>query len=907
MINSRHYQSLSPDDIGFEVGGNVEFVAQHSLCTGCATCEAVCEWDAVTMVYDPAKGIDLPRIDVDACVHCEACIQVCPGFEIVISDRPETQRDLPYHPLIGRYAGLWRGYAGSAELRSGGASGGMVTQLLHFLLSGRMIDGAIVTGMDPDHALQTAPYIARTYKELLRSQKSKYCPTPLNRILKSILRGELQAERIAFVGLPSHVHGLRLLQRSHPVLKQTIPYVISLFTSHVPSRRATEFLLRQQNIQPESVAYIEYRGGGVPGRLRLVLKDGSEKHVEHLDWTFWGHSFPHFFCSRREWLAFDKLSQWADFSMGDNWSNMQDQKGKSTVITRSDAAEEIVLRMMREGAFIAEPMTAKELIQDQELKKKLDIGIRLVTARLFGWKLPIYESHFPVRWLSFPGALWNAINVRLTESPLPYDILGKYIKFTYVIRKGLSKIPLLWTLLKHLLIALMPARTAMSIRLKKHKITMIGGYGSRDIGDEAMPHADRLNLKKLLDENVEIVMLSHDPEYTSRYHGERSVHDILGISVGPDEGFLRKAFSILASIFFLFGTVLQRLHIRLRLWKSAREALDEIASSDLLFNVGGGNLNSIITDELYKKCTTYIAARILRKPVIVSGQTIGPFTRKFDAWYAKTALNLVHMITLRDKETSRERLKAIGVTKPAIADTADDAMTLPAIGDHEIRSIFQEETGWSWRLPGKNPLIVMNMKASLRLFKGQDRNGGLENETDLLARIADELVSSFGAAILFLPTDYSDDADDREVHREILRRMTHAPQARSIEGEYTDQMLKGMIGLADCVIGARYHFLVFAASQSVPFLGMASGLYQQTKLKGLADLCGLPDCFVKEDMEFLKFADAWPQVLNFISHRDCIRKQLRSVVPDLMQRSQEAVREAARLLRERGSHDHRKS
>ena len=81
--------------------------------------------------------------------------------------------------------------------------------------------------------------------------------------------------------------------------------------------------------------------------------------------------------------------------------------------------------------------------------------------------------------------------------------------------------------------------------------------------------------------------------------------------------------------------------------------LDELADADLLFNVGGGNINSVIPAELYRKCTMHLAARAVGIPVVISGQTIGPFTRRTDRLMARMALNGVRMITLRDRGTSR--------------------------------------------------------------------------------------------------------------------------------------------------------------------------------------------------------------------------------------------------------------
>ena len=334
----------------------------------------------------------------------------------------------------------------------------------------------------------------------------------------------------------------------------------------------------------------------------------------------------------------------------------------------------------------------------------------------------------------------------------------------------------------------------------------------------------------------------------------------------------------------------------MRLWPTARLFLDELSCADLLFNVGGGNLNSVIPTELYKKCTTYLTARILRKPVILSGQTIGPFTKRQDARYARFCMNYVNMITFRDRETSCRRLRAIGVNKPIMLDAADDAMTIPRIPREEAENLLRSNASSSWWNLQSHLTVVMNLKASLRIFKGEGRKSGLDQEINLMAMIADRLVDECGAKIFFLPTDYSPGVDDREVHRDALSRMKFASKAICIENEYDDVHLKGIIALADAAIGVRYHFAVFAASVLMPFLGMASGLYQQTKLKGLADLCELPQCFVPDDMEFAVFDQVWPKVQRFISERNQIVDQLSRRVPILNKHSLIAVEEIIKIM-----------
>lgn len=81
-----------------------------------------------------------------------------------------------------------------------------------------------------------------------------------------------------------------------------------------------------------------------------------------------------------------------------------------------------------------------------------------------------------------------------------------------------------------------------------------------------------------------------------------------------------------------------------------------------------------------------------------------------------------------------------------------------------------------------------------------------------------------------------------------------------IDKEFPDTVLKSLITQADMAIGARYHFCVFAASELVPFLGMASGIYERTKLEGLANLCKMPECHFPQDMQKSSISDVWPYV-----------------------------------------------
>lgn len=883
----------------------ISFVPKGNLCTGCGTCAAICPQDCIEIGINCDRGVVEPVIDLQCCVQCGLCVQVCPGWQLNIDSLRPTPESTEIVPILGELSVAFIGCSCNDGVRVSAASGGMVSEVLIYLLDQGLIDGAIVTRMNSQHPLESETFIARSREEILSAQKSKYCPVAVCSILKEVLASQ---ERYAFVGLPCHVAGVRKAALYNQKITNCLPYILGLFCSRTPNAHATRHLLYNLSIDPHDVQSIDYRGDGHPGKLRIRKKNGTERVIDHLDYKYWGYTFFKFFKPVRCWLCPDHSAELADISFADNWTGLApfrgDNKGSSTIVARTPNSRDLLLRMADEGRISLHPIPEHIVVTSQDLINKSSVSPRLWIWRKLGKVSPDYSKHYKDQpqvkdiLSAIPEFLRIIISIRYHNRLLMNIairiswISERMLTCLWRITKKIWKIPgLVLSVLK----AVSFSKGHAIQKLGKHKIVMIGGFGGHDIGDEAMPHADRLNLRSKIND-LDIVMCSPDPEYTIEFHGERSIHDITGLSCSRT-AHLETKFKVGAStLLFLLGAFAERIGFHMHLWPTARLFLDEIACADLLFNVGGGNLTSVIPTELYKKCTTYLAARILRKPIILSGQTIGPFTKRQDARYARFCMNHVNMITLRDKETSLRRLRAIGVTKPVMLDAADDAMTIPSTPREEAENLLRTNAPSSWWDLQSHLTVVMNLKASLRIFKGEGRKSGLEQEINLMAMIADKLVDECGAKIFFLPTDYCPGVDDREVHRDILSRMKFASQAICIEDEYDDINLKGIIALADAAIGVRYHFAVFAASVLVPFLGMASGVYQQTKLKGLADLCELPQCFVPDDMEFAIFDQVWPKIQRFISERSLIVDQISRRVPILKKYSLIAVEEAVKII-----------
>lgn len=424
------------------------------------------------------------------------------------------------------------------------------------------------------------------------------------------------------------------------------------------------------------------------------------------------------------------------------------------------------------------------------------------------------------------------------------------------------------------------------------KIVLIGGFGWHDIGDEAQLTTPLIYLKKYIP-NVQFLVLSDDPEYSREYHKVETDYSISHYLFPETQNMLQKAIRRFGLDIFLRGVLLLFNANRLRKDKKAfflnedgHRFLNNLESGDLLFNVGGGNLNSIWRfGGLYAKGLTYLTCSLLKKPIILSGQSIGPLTTWFDRKFAKFSLNKVNAITLRDT-TSKSVLKSIGVLKPIIKETADDAVLLPCATHEVIEAAFLHE-----KIDEHYPLIGVNM-IGLSHFSTEKLN----KATQILAQVADHLISELDARIVFVPTEYIAVADDRDAISEVLKLMEYKDKSRIIMTEYDDKTLKGIVGQMDLIIGLRYHFIVFATTMHVPSIGIYLDKYYEMKIKGILELMGQEKYAC--DIDKINSEDIIELVKETLLNRDKITNELEERTKMLGERSLFTIEYAAKLLKE---------
>jgi coenzyme F420 hydrogenase subunit beta len=370
---------------------NISFVVRNGLCTGCGTCVGVCPQSAIKM--RKREGLYLPLVDSSKCQEdkgCDICLRVCPGYSIDIDKNseelfPEAEKDF----YLGRTLSCFTGYSTDYEIRYHSASGGIVSQLLIFMLENNIVDGALVTRMKSKDPLEPESFIATTKEEILQAKSSKYCPVSMNTLIRDLKKRE---GKFAVVGLPCHIHGFRKAEKFFPFLKEKIALYLGILCSSTRNFLATRYLLGKYQLGKTDVLSFTYRDEGWMGDLIVKMKNHDTRRVPFLSYYPQLRSF---FIPFRCTLCVDYCAELADISLGDIYSPeyWSDKIGTSVIIDRSIRGLKILRKAENANKIVLNKIAKEIFIKAQKRmmdRKKKHFFVRSVFVRLFLRKPPLY-------------------------------------------------------------------------------------------------------------------------------------------------------------------------------------------------------------------------------------------------------------------------------------------------------------------------------------------------------------------------------------------------------------------------------------------------------------------------------------------------------------------------------------
>jgi polysaccharide pyruvyl transferase CsaB len=301
--------------------------------------------------------------------------------------------------------------------------------------------------------------------------------------------------------------------------------------------------------------------------------------------------------------------------------------------------------------------------------------------------------------------------------------------------------------------------TDLTGRPRNLAIGVLGSYGGRNVGDEAILTCV-LRCLRALCPSARIVLFTRDADHSERHHGIAETITWEGASRG----------SIIAAM----------------------------AGLDLLILGGGG----VLYDREARRYLQLVETA-QERGIGTFGFAVGagPLQDPEDRAIVRTTLNRMTDLVVRDQE-SKLVLEDVGVDRE-ITVTADPALLLP-------REEFTQDMLLREGVPTGVRLVAMSVREPGRAAEHLDER----SYHALLAEVADFLVRRLDAHVVFVPMERQDISQSHAV----LAQMIAPVRGRVLNGDYSPSQILGLMDHIDLAVGMRLHFLIFAALAAVPFL-----------------------------------------------------------------------------------------
>ncbi|WP_425863767.1 polysaccharide pyruvyl transferase family protein [Arthrobacter sp. TWP1-1] len=340
------------------------------------------------------------------------------------------------------------------------------------------------------------------------------------------------------------------------------------------------------------------------------------------------------------------------------------------------------------------------------------------------------------------------------------------------------------------------------------KVVVLADIGQHvyHVGDEAMGHAAA---QELGNRGVDVVMLSRNPAQSRELFGTQSAPTI----TFPWPPLERERY--LDEI----SRVLQGERGALPPEDQVWDLIRLIEGSDAVLICGGGNMNSSYGWLLYERAAVGVVAAHFNKPLVISGQTLGPTLTAHDGLVLSSLLESARLVGVRENASHQLALEG-GLPPQQLVAGLDDA------------AFFANAN--SKADAGRAPYMAVTFSPGTGILPADEY-------FKKVAAVLDELSEVSGLGVVFIPHMADTESRDQDLwaHRLIADAMrTDTHKIEQLELLEADEAAAITVG-ASLVITSRYHPVVFATGAGIPVVSLSPDQYSDVRLSGALRNWGL--------------------------------------------------------------------
>ena len=285
-------------------------ICEVDKCVGCLACQNVCPTDAITLV-DSRKQLNC-YIDSDKCIDCHKCYNHCQQINT------EFQKNRPLD--------WYQGWFDDLEHRSSSASGGIAFGIAKsFIENGNYVCTCVFDKGEFCYS------IIDNVVSLRKAQGSKYVKSTPGTVYTEVLQLLRLKFKVLFIGLPCHFAALLLLCSE---TEKKYLYTIDLICHGSPSALLLEDYISQYGYSLKEITDIRFRikKGAVPNQGSI----GSPKAKDQFTYSFLNGIIYTENCYS---CAYASLYRCTDLTIGDSWGTTLNEeelsKGLSLVLCQT--------------------------------------------------------------------------------------------------------------------------------------------------------------------------------------------------------------------------------------------------------------------------------------------------------------------------------------------------------------------------------------------------------------------------------------------------------------------------------------------------------------------------------------------------------------------------------------------
>lgn len=314
-------------------------------CCGCTACVNICPKAAIRMIPD-AEGFVYPDVNDALCVSCGMCEKVCP-----ILHHPPLQEEY----VLGAVT-----QSNDQEVLDQSTSGGFLDSLYRYVLE----NGGYAAGVCYDEQFLPVHVITDRYQKAKEFRNSKYAQSDLGTVFGEIKELLVLDKQVLFVGTPCQVAGLMQFLGK----KYTNLITADLVCRSIPSPMLwKEYLQWQEQRYQSRISHVSCRKktyGYHSGALEISFENGKHyRGSNRVD--YYMKSFHHDICSRPSCYQcqFKTKHRCSDFTVFDSWKPQEvttellqdNDRGYSNVIVHTEKGKLLLSQMEGITVYPADP------------------------------------------------------------------------------------------------------------------------------------------------------------------------------------------------------------------------------------------------------------------------------------------------------------------------------------------------------------------------------------------------------------------------------------------------------------------------------------------------------------------------------------------------------------------------